>query len=65
MWTRCAAGLLAGVLLARAAPASGEEAVPAKPAQAAIPARPVAEKGAGQVWDLPPEVMQVLNLTGL
>ena len=65
MWRRCAAGLLVGVLLARAAPASGEEAVPAKPAQAAIPAQPVAEKGAGQVWDLPPEVMQVLNLTGL
>jgi len=64
MWTRWAAGLLVGVLLAWAAPAPGASAVPAKIAETAVPARPVAEEAPTHVWDLPPEAMQVLNLTG-
>ena len=65
MWTRGSAGLMVGVLLAWAAPAPGQPAVPAKVAETAIPARPVAEEAPAHVWDLPPEAMQVLNLTGL
>ena len=65
MWTRWAAGLLVGAFLARAAPALAESAVLANPAETATPAQPVADEAAAHVWDLPPEAMQVLGLTGL
>jgi len=65
MATRWAAGVLVGVLLVGVARAPAAPAVPAKPVETAIPAQPVAEEVPGHVWDLPPDAMQTLNLTGL
>ena len=63
MRTRWAAGLLVAALGVQGA--AGAPAVPARPVETATPAQPVAGEAPGHIWDLPPDAMQVLDLSGL